>query len=64
MRSHESVALHAAELRERAIVIDCHSDILMPIADGYVRLGKQSPGADDGARWSTEYVRTWKIKEQ
>ena len=41
MKSQKSIAIHAAELHERAIVIDCHSDILMPIADNYVRLGKQ-----------------------
>jgi len=38
---------HAAELHKRAIVIDCHSDILMDVAKGYVRTGKQVeiPGA-------------------
>jgi membrane dipeptidase len=41
MKSPKDVAAHAADLHEKAIVIDCHSDILMPIADGYVRLGKQ-----------------------
>jgi len=41
MNSPKDVAIHATELHERAVVIDCHSDILMPIADGYVRLGKQ-----------------------
>jgi len=41
MKSAEEGAAHATELHERAIVIDCHSDILIPIADGYVRLGKQ-----------------------
>ncbi len=30
---------HAAELHKRAIVIDCHSDLLMPISKGYTRLG-------------------------
>lgn len=30
---------HAKELHKKAIVIDGHSDILMPIADGKVRLG-------------------------
>jgi len=38
----------AAELHRRAIVIDCHSDILMPIADGYVRLGRQVAVPDPG----------------
>src|SRR5262245_17758365 len=32
-------AAHAAELHRQAIVIDGHSDILMPIADGKMRLG-------------------------
>ena len=32
---------HAAELHQQAIVIDCHSDILMPIADGKMRLGQR-----------------------
>ncbi len=41
MKPTESAAEHAAELHRQAIVIDCHSDILMPIADGYVRLGQQ-----------------------
>lgn len=41
MRSQQDAAEHAADLHGRAIVIDCHSDILMPIADGLVRLGKQ-----------------------
>ena len=30
-----------AQYGERAIVIDCHSDVLIPIADGYVRMDKQ-----------------------
>ena len=34
-------AARAAELHKRAIVIDCHSDLLIPITDGYVRLGKE-----------------------
>jgi microsomal dipeptidase-like Zn-dependent dipeptidase len=33
------VKAHAADLHHQAIVIDCHSDILMPIADGLIRLG-------------------------
>lgn len=37
----EDAARHAAELHRKAVVIDCHSDILMPIADGLVRLGTQ-----------------------
>lgn len=34
-------AAHAADLHARAVVIDGHCDILIPIADGYLRLGKQ-----------------------
>jgi len=41
MCASQSIAEHAAALHHQAIVIDCHSDLLMPIADGYVRLGKQ-----------------------
>jgi membrane dipeptidase len=41
MASAKNAAKHAAELHKKAIVIDCHCDILMPIAKGYVRLGKQ-----------------------
>jgi membrane dipeptidase len=57
MKSQESVALHAAELHERAIVIDCHSDILMPIADGYVRLGKQVE-VPDPEKWKPPFEMT------
>ncbi len=41
MQSAQDAAAHAAELHKQAIVIDCHSDILIPIADGYVRMGTQ-----------------------
>ena len=41
MKSRKDASAHAAQLHKKAIVIDCHSDILMPIADGYVRMGKQ-----------------------
>lgn len=40
MRRASDAAAHAAELHKNAIVIDCHSDLLMPIADGTVRLGE------------------------
>lgn len=36
--SARNVDTHAAELHKRAIVIDGHCDILMPIADGKIRL--------------------------
>lgn len=50
MGSVTDAAAHAAELHRQAIVIDCHSDILMPIADGYVRLGQQV-AIPDPAEW-------------
>ena len=36
--SADDISARAAELHERAIVIDAHSDILMPITDGKMRL--------------------------
>ena len=54
MKSPENVAAHAAELHERAIVIDCHSDLLIPIADGYVRLGKQVE-VPDPEKWKPPF---------
>jgi membrane dipeptidase len=47
-------AAHAAELHRQAIVIDGHSDILMPIADGYVRLGQQV-SIPDPAQWTPPF---------
>ena len=41
MKSPKNAAAHAAQLHKKAIVIDCHSDLLIPIAEGFVRLGKQ-----------------------
>ncbi len=41
MQLPEDAAVRARKLHERAIVIDCHSDILIPIADGFVRMGTQ-----------------------
>ncbi len=38
----------ADELHSRAIVIDCHSDLLMPIADGFTRLALDAPVPDPG----------------
>jgi len=54
MRSPADAAAHAAELHRQAIVIDCHSDMLMPIADGYVRLGKQV-AIPDPAQWKPPF---------
>ena len=39
MSIQSNVETHAAELHQQAIVIDGHSDILQPIADGKMRLG-------------------------
>ena len=50
MSLSENMAAHAAELHKNAIVIDCHSDILMPIADGHVRMGVQVDPPDPAAR--------------
>lgn len=41
---------HAAELHQQAIVIDCHSDILKPIADGKMRLSDRVE-VPDPATW-------------
>ena len=39
MGASENVTKRAAELHRQAIIIDSHSDILMPVADGKIRLG-------------------------
>lgn len=49
MSLHEPDA-HAVELHKRAIVIDGHSDILMAVADGKVRLGLEVE-VPDAERW-------------
>lgn len=41
MQTSDSIQKHARELHERAIVIDAHSDLLMPIADGKMRLAEE-----------------------
>ena len=41
MTSLTDSATHAAELHCKAIVIDGHCDILIPIADGKIRFGEQ-----------------------
>ena len=53
-RGGKDAAAHAAQLHKQAIVIDCHSDILMPIAKGYVRLGKQV-AIPDPAKWAAPF---------
>jgi membrane dipeptidase len=54
MSADQDATSHAAELHRRAIVIDCHSDILMPVADGLVRLGRQVP-IPDPATWDPPF---------
>ena len=41
MQPSDKIQQHARELHERAIVIDSHSDLLMPIADGKMRLAHE-----------------------
>ena len=54
MAPESEAALHAADLHRNAIVIDCHSDILMPVADGLVRLDTQVP-VPDPAAWKPPF---------
>jgi membrane dipeptidase len=44
------LVVHAAELHRRATVIDAHSDILMPISEGKIRLGERAT-VPDPATW-------------
>ena len=46
--SSDQVAARAADLHARAVVIDCHSDLLMPIADGFTRLAENAPVPEKG----------------
>jgi membrane dipeptidase len=48
-RDPDAIAAHAAELHARAVVIDCHSDLLMPIADGFTRLAIDAPVPEPAA---------------
>lgn len=54
MKSPQNAVAHAADLHKRAIVIDCHSDVLIPIADGYVRMGTQVE-VPDPERWQPPF---------
>jgi membrane dipeptidase len=54
MKSGKNIAAHAAELHKHAIVIDGHSDLLIPIADGYLRLGVQV-AVPDPERWQPPF---------
>lgn len=55
MPSAQDVAARAAELHKQAIVIDCHSDILMPIADGHIRMGDDVQ-VPDPATWKPPFL--------
>ncbi len=57
MKSAKNTAAHAAELHKRAIVIDCHSDLLISIAKGFVRFGKQV-GIPDPNKWVPPFEMT------
>ena len=54
MKLTRESAIRARELHEAAIVIDCHCDILMPISDGFVRLGTQVD-LPDPAMWTPPF---------
>ena len=54
MKTFNSISSRASELHKRAIVIDGHSDLLMPIADGYVRLGQQID-VPDPQKWEPPF---------
>ena len=59
MRTNEQIAAHAAALHRQAIVIDGHSDILMSVADGKVRLGAVTTNIvvmDTGRQTAAEVV--------
>ncbi len=54
MAQASDVSERARELHERAVVIDCHSDILIPIADGFVRMN-QDVAPPDPAGWTPPF---------
>ena len=45
---------HAAELHRQAIIIDGHSDILMPLTDGKIRLGEKT-NVPDPKTWQPPF---------
>jgi membrane dipeptidase len=53
--SESAVEKRAAELHARAVVIDCHCDLLMPIADGVTRLAADLPVTDAGPGCAGQY---------
>jgi len=53
MPAAKTIEDRAMELHSRAIVIDCHSDLLMPIADGFTRLATDLP-VPESAAWTFE----------
>jgi membrane dipeptidase len=50
----DDVAARAARLHAESIVIDCHSDLLMPIADGYTRFADDPAPPDPALRLPVE----------
>ncbi len=52
--SSVEVSNHAAELHGGAVVIDCHSDILLPVSDGHVRMGNRID-VPDSAQWKPPF---------
>ena len=50
MMSQEKIERRVAELQERAIIIDGHSDILIPVTEGKMELGDR-PVVPDPATW-------------
>ncbi len=54
MQNSDKIQQHARELHERAIIIDAHSDLLMPIADGKMRLGEEIQ-LPDPQTWQAPY---------
>jgi membrane dipeptidase len=53
--SEEAIEARASDLHARAVVIDCHSDLLMPIADGYTRFAEDPP-VPDPAGWQPPFA--------
>ena len=51
MTSSESIEQHSSRLHREAIIIDGHSDILMAVADGKLRLG-DSPAVPSPDDWT------------
>ena len=55
--STKATERRARELHRRAIVIDCHSDILIPVMEGKMRLGERVD-VPDPATWRPPHGMT------